>query len=146
MLDKLENGVSDISSFRFVHIGASLLIGERQKFTKILAKFWKILGPVLAHFWGFWHFRPSRLDSHDDFASIGLVYVVYSYIWTQNVTILVFYFDRHFLANNFFVLTPGNQGYPPCHGQILADVCLKNTIPGWGTTSWYLSMPHKMAP
>ena len=128
------------------HMGASLLIGARQKFTKILAEFWKILGPILAHFWGFWHFRPSRLDSHDDFASIGLVYVVYSYIWTQNVTIFDFYFDRHFLANNFFALTPGNQGYPPYHGQILADVCLKNTIPRWGPLPGTLACHTKWPP
>ena len=50
-----------------------------------MLKLEKSILPVLAQIWHFWPSGPSRLDSHNFFESIALVYVEKSYMVTQNV-------------------------------------------------------------
>ena len=66
------------------------------KFLKILEK--SIL-PVLAQIWHFWPSGPSRLDSHNFFESIALVYVEKSYMVTQNVIFFIFHTGFDFSTN-----------------------------------------------
>ena len=54
--------------------------------------------PFLAHLWRFCQFGRLRLNSHDNFAPVMLIYVAGSYIWTQNGTIFDFHFELQLRA------------------------------------------------
>ena len=79
------------------HGNFSFVSAHPQKITPKSYKKMQILGPVLVQKLGFWQFGPSRLDSHDFFASISSGYVEKSYFWTQIVTFFLFDIDPFFI-------------------------------------------------